>query len=322
VGACACEGCEYAAVSPTQPEEDPTDRSPLGPLCIYQPSRARSGAKSRHRARPGDSAFLPMGKHRDKMPEITDAQYNEYRAYLPHGTPEAVAALAKKNGDLEGDNKKLRDQRADLNKKVPPEGAVVLQGDEAKRWEAFVALGKTPEELAAGAVLTADERKKWEAFAALDVKPEDIPNIVKERDELKAKDATRTRRDSIALLVKAEKLPDEAADTIADLGSLAGATFEVKQEKKKDDAGKDVTVEVGYVTLQGQQPVKFSEYREQNAVLKGIRTETATRQDEGGRSWVEQGISGTGGGYDPAKAGREMAEKQKAGTGAANLALT
>lgn len=228
------------------------------------------------------------------MPEITDAQYNEYRAYLPHGTPEAVAALAKKNGDLESDNKKLRDQRTELNKKVPAEGAVVLQGDEAKRWEAFVALGKTPEELAAGTVLTPDERKEYEAFKALDLKADAIAAVVTENETLKADAAQRAWTDSVAAMAKAERIPEDSVPALsAILRALdPKAVIEVKTEKGKDAAGKDVDTKVGYITLTGKQAAKFADLRNETAELKGIRTEAGTEKKEDGNQWFEQETQG------------------------------
>jgi hypothetical protein len=214
------------------------------------------------------------------MPEITDAQHAEYRRYQQFGTPDEVDGKVKEAEKLKGENAGLREKKRALEAKVPAEGATVLTGEEAKQYDAFKALNKTPAELAEGLVLTPDERKEYEAFKALEVKAADIPGIVTERDEFKKKDAQRSRRDSIAAVVAAEKMPPESVDTIADLGSLSEATWEVKKEKGKDDAGKDVTNDVAYVTLPGQEPVKFSEYRESNAVLKGLRVETEKKEPE------------------------------------------
>jgi hypothetical protein len=218
--------------------------------------------------------------------------------------------LQNKINKLEEDAATFRTKSKDLEKLVPAEGSKVLTAEEVKRWDAFQALGQTPEELAAGKVLTADEAKEQEAFTALGVKAADVAAIVTERDALKSKDAKRSRKDSISLLVKAEKLPDEAADTIADLGSLSEATFEVKSEKNKDASGKDVTIEVGYVTLPGQQPVKFSEYREQNAVLKGIRTGAGANEEKdkgSGNGWLPQETRGATGARTPGEHAKAVA---------------
>lgn len=256
------------------------------------------------------------------MPEITEAQHAEYRRYQQFGTPDEVDGKIKESEKVKGENASLREKKRALEAKVPAEGATVLTGDDAKRWDAFQALGKTPEELAAGLVMTADERKKWEAFAALDVKPEDIPAIVEENKTLKDKDAERTRLDTLAAVVEAMGWPKETTATIADMKSLDEATFEVKKEKSKDGAGADVEANVAYVTVKGGQPVKFAEFAAQTDALKGIRT-TGDKAEGGAENrWMDQTTRGTSGGYDAAKAGREMAEKQKASTGTTNLALT
>lgn len=254
--------------------------------------------------------------------EITEAEDREYRRYKELGTPSDLAEKVKKVGDLENDNKTLRDERRDLRGKVPKDGAVVLEGDDVKRWEAFQALQKTPEELAAGAVLTPDERKEWEAFKALELKAADVPNIVKERDELKSKDAQRTRQDTITAVVRAMKWPDETAATIADMRSLDGAKFEVKKEKVKDGTGAEVETDVPYVTVKDGQPAKFSDFAAQTEALKGIRTSAEDGKTDD-KTYISQ-VTGGGksGGYDPAKEGREMAEKQKASKGTENLAFT
>jgi hypothetical protein len=262
--------------------------------------------------------------------EITETQNNEYRAYTQYGTPEQVAAMKKENDTLKGENATLREDRRQLKQKVPGEGAVVLApGDEVKKWEAFQALGKTPEELVQGAVLTADEKKEYEAtketLQALDLKATDIPKIVEERNSLKGKDAQRTRVDGIAQLAKAEGLPE---DTIPTLSAIMltldpNAVFEVKTEKEKDAGGTEVEKQVGYVTLAGKQPMKFSEYRATTAEMKGIRTSGGTESKDDGNRWVDTPVGGATGGYDAAKVGREMAERQKAHAGGAtNAALT
>lgn len=254
--------------------------------------------------------------------EITEAEDREYRRYKELGTPSDLADKVKKNAELEADNKTLRDERRELRGKVPKDGAVVLEGDDAKRWEAFQALQKSPEELAAGAVLSGDEKKEWEAFKASGVKAADVPNIVKERDDLQAKDAQRTHRDTLTKVAKSMGWADEAAATMADMRSLDGATFEFKKEKSKDANGAEVEKEEPYVTVSGGQPVKFSEFAAQTDALKGIRT-SAAEEKKDDRTWVSQATGGSqNAGYDAAKEGREMAEKQKASQGSESIAFT
>lgn len=51
------------------------------------------------------------------------------------------------NYKLRREKRELTDEVAELKEKQPPEGAIILQGDDAKEYQAFKALGKKPEEL-------------------------------------------------------------------------------------------------------------------------------------------------------------------------------
>jgi len=185
--------------------------------------------------------------------------------------------LAKKIKDFEDDNAKLREKVRGLEEKakgLPPEGAVVL---------------------------TAEEAKVHEAWKALDLKPEDVATLKAERDTLKDKDAQRTRQDAFSGAVKALGWPEDTVVTLLDMRSLDGATVELKPEKVRDPkTGKDVDVQVPYVTLagDGQKPQKFAEFASTAPQLKGIRT------DAGGNG------NGTGG------EGRFVAEQFGAGRAA------
>lgn len=226
------------------------------------------------------------------MPEITEAQAAEYRLYTQFGTPDQVDSLKKEVERVKAENAKLRDKKRELEAAVPPEGAKVLTGDAVKRYEAFEALQKSPEELAAGAVLSADEKKEYEAFKASGVKAADVANIVKERDDLKAKDEQRSHRDTLAKVAKAMGWPEESAATMADMRSLDGATFEVKKEKTKDEKGADVEKDVHYVTVKDGQPVKFSEFAAQTDALKGLRTTAGDEKKEEEKPWPGQSPGG------------------------------
>ena len=159
----------------------------------------------------------------------------------------------RKVADLEADNQKQRKEIEGLKEKakgLPPEGAVVL---------------------------TAEEAKFHEAWKALDLKPEDVAALKAERDTLKDKDAQRTRQDAFSGAVKALGWPEDTVVTLLDMRSLDGATVELKPEKGKDKAGKDVDVQVPYVTLagEGQKPQKFAEFASAAPQLKGIRTDAS-----------------------------------------------
>jgi hypothetical protein len=235
------------------------------------------------------------------MPEITEAQHAEYRRYQQFGTPDEVDGKVKEADKVKGENAALREKKRAAEAKVPPEGATVLTGDDAKRWDAYTALGKTPEELAAGVVLTADERKKWEAFNALDVKPEDIPAIVEENKALKEAGERRSWEDGVAAMAEAEGIPKESVPALsAILRSLdPKAAIEVKKEKSKDGAGAEVERKVGYVTFAGQQAAKFSDLRKDTAELKGIRTVTSDETKEPGNPWPAQETTGKTGPRSP-----------------------
>src|SRR5690606_7778893 len=102
-----------------------------------------------------------------------------------------VAHLEKKNADLERDNKKYRDRlrgmQDELKAAKPAEGAVVLSGDEAKRWTAFSKIEGDPADIAkrldAGkaaevklAALTERERDR-EAAEAIGWKPNVLSDL-------------------------------------------------------------------------------------------------------------------------------------------------
>lgn len=244
------------------------------------------------------------------MPEITDAQHAEYRRYQQFGTPDEVDGKMKESDRVKGENATLREKKRALEAKVPAEGATVLTGDDAKRWDAYQALNKTPEELAQGLVLTPEERKRWEAFSTLEVKPEDISAIVAENKTLKDKDALRTWGDGVAALAKAESIPEESVPALsALLRSLdPEAVVEVKKEKVKDDAGAEVEKGVGYVTLKGKQAAKFSDLRKETPELKGIRTATEEKPEKENH-WPEQTTQGKPGVRTPEDHGKAVKQQ-------------
>jgi hypothetical protein len=209
------------------------------------------------------------------MPEVSDAQlteYHQYKAIAP--TPDA--ARGKIEG-LEGDNKKQRDEIRDLKetaKKVPPEGAKVLSADEAKAWDAYTALG-TPEE---------------QAKRAEDIKT------------LEAKDAERTRLDTMKAAVAAEKMPEGAADLLADSKRADGATYSVAKEKQRGQDGKESEVEVGYITLagQGQKPMRLADFaKESLPALLSLGTQNGSGGSSSAGSRAAHEASGTGSARGP-----------------------
>lgn len=251
--------------------------------------------------------------------ELSDTQYTDYvRLQDLSGKYGGAEGLRKKIDKLEEDGAGYRQSIKDLEAKVIPEGAKVLATKDAEEYEAFKALGKTPAQIAAATLLEGDDKAELDAFKALEMKAADVAAIITERDELKGKDAQRTRVDSITAAVEALGWPKEVAATIADMKSLDEAVFEVKTEKVKDKDTK-----VPYVTVKGGQAAKLAEFAAQTDSLKGIRTKDDSGTNNDGGSWVDhQSSGGAQGGYDPVKAGQEMAKKQIANAGSTSAALT
>ena len=111
--------------------------------------------------------------------------------------------LEKRNGDavalaadLLSENHGLREKNRELRVKVTPDGAVVLNADEAKHWESFSKLG-TPE--------------------AVTKQLNDSKNAVAERDELKAE----------KVIVRAAELSGYKSDVLIDLAKSKGFTIEI-----------------------------------------------------------------------------------------------
>jgi hypothetical protein len=105
--------------------------------------------------------------------------------------------MAEKLADVLTDNHKLRGEKADLKKKQTPDGAVILTGDDAAKWNAFNELG-TPEEL---------KTIKATGEAA-----------IAERDELRAQ----------ATIAKAAELTGYKTKVLSDLAKSKGFTIEVE----------------------------------------------------------------------------------------------
>jgi hypothetical protein len=216
------------------------------------------------------------------MPEITDAQEREYRRYQELGTPDALADKVKKVTDLEADNKTLRDERKDLKTKVPADGAVVLTGENAARWQAAEkVLPAKPDDVAAAVVLTGDNAAKWKAVEAVDVAA--LTAQAAEADGLKKELGEINRRSSIAAAVEALGWPKETVATIHDMKSLDGATWEVKTEKVRGADGKDVDTPVPYLTLPGEgaKAEKLADFVAKTDSLKGLRTSVGEKEKPG-----------------------------------------
>lgn len=218
------------------------------------------------------------------MPEITDAEHRQLVSYSLLGTPEEVR---KKIGQLEDDNKAQRDTIRDLKAAQPAEGSVIVPKEKADALAAYEKLGK----------------------------PDELATVASERDELRQKDAARTRRDAITAAVGAMGWAADTVATIEDMASLQGARFEV--EATKNEKGEDV--ETAYITLagEGQAKQKLADFATTNPALKGLRTEA--KKEEAGTRYFKQEADGsppkgkTEGGVDDAiKANQDRARAPNA----------
>lgn len=191
------------------------------------------------------------------MPEISEAEYRQFVRYQSLGTPEDLERLPKKISDLEADNKQQRDEIRALKETQPAEGHVVIPKEKADALEKYEAIG-TPDELA---------------------------NVASERDELRQKDAARTRQDQIRAAVEAAGWPAETVATLEDMRSLDGASFEVRTETVDGEQ-----VRTPYVKLadDGAEPQKLTEFAANAPQLRGLKIEKPEEQDGGGTPWIEQ----------------------------------
>jgi hypothetical protein len=139
----------------------------------------------------------------------------EGSAKVPDLNAVAASLIAKHGSEPEAlrvvlnENHKYRDRLRDATSRLPPEGALVLTGDDAKAYDAYRSLGK----------------------------PEDLRKAVRERDEFSGKVSGYERRESIAAHALKAGVP---ADKLALFARLAG-TAELGVETRKVN-GKDVEV--------------------------------------------------------------------------------
>lgn len=138
---------------------------------------------------------------------------------------EALAAMDSETASLArrifDDNEKLKGELAELRKKVPGEGAVVLAGDLAKAWEGYQALGK----------------------------PEEIQALKTERDELSAYKAGVIREREVA---KAAQALGYDAEVLAGLPGFAELKVVFKPVKGKD--GKEIeTPHLAWTDAEGKE---------------------------------------------------------------------
>lgn len=111
---------------------------------------------------------------------------------------ERVATLMNDNYDLRRKNGDYKTEIDGLNKRVAPEGAVVLSGDDAKRWEAYQTIGK----------------------------PEDLTKALGDRDAAQQELATLRRDKNLSAAAEAHGYK---AAALGKLPSLAGKEVETRE---------------------------------------------------------------------------------------------
>jgi len=121
---------------------------------------------------------------------------------------DVVASLTGKHGSAETalakvieENFKLREQRRELKAKAAPEGAVILQGEEASLWKTYRELGK----------------------------PDEIRTALQDRDQIKATLAKQTRDSNVS---EAGKIHGFDSDALLDLWGTDD--IEITQTTGKD----------------------------------------------------------------------------------------
>lgn len=232
------------------------------------------------------------------MPEITDAEYRQFMRYQTLGTVEELERLPKKVSELEADNKGQRDEIRDLKEKVPGDGALVLTGEDAKRYPTLAELGD-PKEVA----------EKLQAGEAARAALADV----------------QWRENARAAATAAGLNPD----AFLALPGVKGLDFEIRTEKDGDEE-----VRRAYATPKegdDRKPVALStDYIEARDDWKPLRPALVAKPDAGSTEtrekaaapWPRQKEADRGtGGYDPAAAGKAMAEKQKEQAGDDSLAF-
>jgi hypothetical protein len=211
------------------------------------------------------------------MPEITDAEFRQFVTYQQLGTPDEVR---RKIDDLVRDNGKQRDELRERDEKLkalPPEGAVVLTGDDAKAWPTLKELGK----------------------------PDEVRAKLEQGEKDKAALAERDRRDQVRSAAEAAGFK---VSVLEKLPGAEGLTFEGKEETVRDAAGKETKAMVAYVTgsEEGATPKKLADHAE--AAWKDFLPALQAMSDgkKGGTRFPDQSAGGeapklaTEGGVDDA----------------------
>lgn len=171
----------------------------------------------------------PTGAPKDPMPqELSDSDYRNYvRLSDLSGKYGGAEGLEKKIEKLAADNAEYRQTIKDLEAKAAqvPEGAVVLTGDDAAKWEK--------------------------------AKPLDLEKLTKDAAEAETLRAEMTKRDKAEkrrLAAEAEGVNEKALARVAGADALE---YDTGEEADPKDAARKVPA--GYVTVDGKK-VRLSQY--------------------------------------------------------------
>jgi len=176
----------------------------------------------------------------------------------------------------------------------------------AKHWREFVlaisdATGLSIDELEELAddsrVLKPEEAKVWDAFIALKLKPEEVANIVKNHDDLKTRVAKAERANGIATAAKVSHYNSDALSRLLDADSLQIETRPVPSgEEGKGDVDRAFVYKLDKDGKKTDE-ILLTEYANKNwsAFKASLQSDNESGDEEEGVTFVKQPPSDSGG---------------------------
>jgi hypothetical protein len=199
------------------------------------------------------------------MPDMAQPDFDSLGAFRSiateyGGSPQSIIAHIRK---LENENRKLSEEKAALDSKLPTDKQIVLDKDKGKLLEEFEALG---------------------------MKPADLKTAIEAGKKAIGDLALTQTKTAAAVFAKAAGISEDAVETLITIPQLTGAKFEVRKVKGKNATGADEVREVAYVTLAGenQTAMQFEDAQEKLPVLKGLARVAASTTTTSGASFVAQ----------------------------------
>lgn len=211
----------------------------------------------------------------DATATVSDRDLSDLYSFRAIGA--SPAEVTKKIADLERDNQKQRGEIDGLKEKakgLPAEGSVVIPpGEDATEYTAWKALG---------------------------VKAADVEKITKERDELAAKDATRTRQDILTAASPTEGWNENAPKALLKLAGFDAVELtagEVTVERVNAGKKENVKAPTAFVTVDGKQ-IRISEWlaKEAPEFVPLLTAQANGNGASGGQGIVIHEMRGSGGG--------------------------